>query len=243
MTSVPPRIPKAYAPGSGLGTILSPDEIESLVPEGAYSQCRVKVAERPLAERTADLDDPGLEETIWIERLSPCHGIIRSVLYGDLGVNYGDVILIDGAPIAYHTYGDARVPVFPHLATLIRQNYQFFDFAGTQDEPGQLADTSIELDNDTIVYPHSENLRTLCANCWRDPDIDHEHHERMEKHVVIGRIAAPGHVDPARLLDQLDKAMEKRSLSHLYVPELCMAVGLEARALIERRRFDLLKGN
>src|SRR5262249_33430114 len=69
------------------------------LPEGRYRPCKVRLAQRPLAERTADLDDPGEEETVWIERLSPCHGIIRSVLYGDLGVDYGDVILMDGAPI------------------------------------------------------------------------------------------------------------------------------------------------
>ena len=78
------------------------------LPEGRYSPCKVKLAERPLAERTADLDDPGAEETVWIERLSPCHGIIRSVLYGNLGVDYGDVILMDGAPITHHTYGEER---------------------------------------------------------------------------------------------------------------------------------------
>jgi hypothetical protein len=50
------------------------------LPEASYAQCKVKLAERPLAERTAELDDPGAEETIWIERLSPCHGVIRSVL-------------------------------------------------------------------------------------------------------------------------------------------------------------------
>jgi tetratricopeptide (TPR) repeat protein len=94
------------------------------LPEGLYPQCKVKLAQRPLAERTADLDDPGAEETIWIERLSPCHGIVRSVLYRKLGVDYGDVILMDGAPITYHTYGEVRVPVFPHLATLLRQHYQ-----------------------------------------------------------------------------------------------------------------------
>src|SRR5262249_4808149 len=37
------------------------------LPEGSYPQCKVKLAQRPLAERTADADGPGLEETIWIE--------------------------------------------------------------------------------------------------------------------------------------------------------------------------------
>jgi len=215
------------------------------LPEGTYPQCKVKLAERPLAERSADLDDPGLEETIWIERLSPCHGIIRSVLYGELGADYGDVILFDGAPITYHTYGDEKIPVFPHLATLVRQNYQFYDFAGTQDEPRQLSHAEGDLDGDTVIYSHSENFTFLCASCWRDPDLDHEHHahERVEQHIVIGRIAAAPHVDPVRLLDQLDKAMAKRKGCQLYAPDLCAAAGFDARASVEKRRFDLLANN
>lgn len=213
------------------------------LPEGGYPQCKVRLAERPLAERMADADDPGLEETIWIERLSPCHGIVRSVLYQDLGINYGDVVLIDGAPITYHTYGDDRIPVFPHLATLIRRKYFFFDFAGTQEESGRLADASRDLDEDAIVYSHTENFQVLCAQCWRDPDVDHEHHEEEERHVVIGRIAAPGHFDAAQLLDQLDRAIAARSPCNIYTPDLCEAAGLGGRAAIERRRFELLRTN
>jgi tetratricopeptide (TPR) repeat protein len=69
------------------------------LPDGRFPSCKIRLAERPLAERTSENDDPGQEETIWIQRLSACHGIIRSVLYYDLGVNYGDVILFDGAPV------------------------------------------------------------------------------------------------------------------------------------------------
>ena len=58
------------------------------LPEGGYPQCKVKLAERPLAVRDAEHDDPGVEETIWIERLSPCHGIVRSVLCQQLGVDF-----------------------------------------------------------------------------------------------------------------------------------------------------------
>jgi hypothetical protein len=83
----------------------------------------------------------------------------------------------------------------------------------------------------------------LCANCWRDPDIDHEHHEGIEKHVVIGKIAAPPHVDAAQLLDQIDRAMAKRISCQLYAPDLCMAAGSRTRALVDKRRFDLLTGN
>jgi Flp pilus assembly protein TadD len=213
------------------------------LPEGLYPPCKVRLAQRPLAERAADLDDPGNEETVWIERLSPCHGIIRSVLYENLGVDYGDVILMDGAPITHHTYGEERVAVFPHLATLLRRNYQFFDFAGTQEKARQLADLSGELAEDAVIYSHSENIKMLCANCWHDPDIDHSHHEKIEKHVVIGRIAAPPDVAPARLLELIDRGIEERGQCQLYAPDLCVAAGQVARERVDRRRFTLLTDN
>lgn len=212
------------------------------LPDGGYAQCKVRLAQRPLAERNKDNDDPGLEETIWIERLSPCHGIIRSVLCQDLGVDYGDVVLMDGAPITYHTYGDRQVPVFPHLATLLRRNYRLYDFAGTQDEEGKLAAVTEDLGVDAIVYSHSENFKVLCAACWRDERLDHRHGgEEETHHVVRGRIAAPPELGAADLLRQLDAAMSKREPSRIYIPDLCEAVGLLDRAAIERRRYDMLQ--
>ncbi|MEM9057491.1 MAG: prenyltransferase, partial [Pseudomonadota bacterium] len=145
------------------------------LPEGRYPQCKVRLAQRPLAERDRYADDPGLEETIWIERLSPCHGIVRSVLFQDLGVDYGDVVLFDGAPVTYHRYGDTEVPVFPHLATLRYCGYRFFDFAATQQRAGQISDASAGLPADAVVYSHTERVAILCQSCWRDADIDHEH--------------------------------------------------------------------
>jgi hypothetical protein len=212
------------------------------LPEGGYPMCKVRLAEHPLAERTADSDDPGSEESVWIERLSPCHGIIRSVLYYDLGVDYGDVILFDGAPITYHTYRGEKVPVFPHLATLVSRNYQFFDFAGTQQEKGQLADISGELERDAVVYCHSENFVTVCASCWRDRRVDHEHTDSVTKHVIAGRIAAPPEMDAKELLRQLDAALNDRTDCKLYSPELCEAAGLAERAASETQGFNMIRG-
>ncbi len=214
------------------------------LPEGGYPGCKVRLAQHPLAERDKDTDDPGLEETIWIERLSPCHGIVRSVLVQDLGVDYGDVVLMDGAPITYHTYGDRQVPVFPHLATLVRSNYCFYDFAGTQDAKGQLASATQDLAADAVVYSHSENFEVLCAACWRDEHVDHSHgSEEENQYVVRGRIAAPPDLSPADLLQQLDAAMATREPCRIYLPDLCEAVGLSVRAAVERRRYGMLVDN
>lgn len=210
------------------------------LPEGGYPSSKVKLAQRPLAERDSESDDPGLAETIWIERLSPCHGIIRSALYQDLGVDYGDVILIDGAPITYHTYGETKVPVFPHLATLIRRGYRSYDFAGTQQSPRQLADASKELAADAVVYAHTEQYVLLCAACWRSEQTDHQDHMERDEHVVVGRIVAPPDIAPGDLLRQLDDAIAARPPCRIYAPALCEAAGLHERGAMERRRFDMI---
>jgi hypothetical protein len=213
------------------------------LPQGSYGDVKVRLAVRPIAERTADCDEPGREETIWIERLSPCHGIIRSVLYQDLGVDYGDVILIDGAPITEHTYGQRSVPVFPHLATLHRMQYQLYNFAGTQETESQLQEASSDLEGDTVVYSHTEKVKFLCASCWSDQKVNHEHKQTVEKHVVLGQIAAPPALDPAELLKQLDAAMAKRPACRIYVPGLCEAAGLDERAAVEQRRMSIIEDN
>ena len=210
------------------------------LPEGSYRDCKVKLAQRPLAERDSESDDPGLQETIWIERLSPCHGIVRSALYQDLGVDFGDVVLIDGAPITYHTYGETKVPVFPHLATLVRRGYRFFDFAGTQQERGQLADASKGLAADAVVYSHTEQYVVLCHACWLSERTDHAHHQSRDEHVVTGRIVAPPDIEPADLLRQLDEAIAARPACRVYTPALCEAAGLHERGAVERRRFDMI---
>ena len=148
--------------------------------------------------------------------------------------------LFDGAPITHHTYGDNQIPVFPHLATRLRRNYQFFDFAGTEEESGRLAELRDALGSDIVIYPHSENMITLCATCWRDPTVDHVRHETVEKHVVTGRIAAPPDIAPARLLEIVDKAIEEEGRCQLYAPDLCAAAGQSGREEIDGLRFDLL---
>jgi hypothetical protein len=211
------------------------------LPEGSYPNAKVKVARRPLAERTAETDDPGREESIWVERLSPCHGIIRSVTAYDIGVDYGDVILFDGAPLIEQIYGDEKIPVFPHLATLRRNHYQHYNFAGTQQEARQIH--NIELQWDAVVCSNTESFRNLCAQCWADPDIDHAHDQAVDQHVVMGQIAAPPDWDPRELLRQLDAAMARLPGCSIYVPGLCEAADQPERAAVEKRRFKMIAAN
>lgn len=210
------------------------------LPDGRFPSCKVKLAEFPLAERSKDNDHPGQQETVWIERLSPCHGIIKSVLYYDIGVDYGDVILTDGAPITYHKYGDDDIAVFPHLATLLKRNYLFYDFAAIQQENKQISSISDSLEQDAVVYSHTENFRILCANCFKDPNCNQHEDNPEQKHIVKGRVAAPPDYDPALLLAHIDAELKKLQGCEFYSPDLCKAAGLDDRRKGEEEKFEVL---
>ena len=209
------------------------------LPEGSYAHVKVRLAERPVATRLVDENEPGLEETVWVERLSPCHGIVRSALFQELGVDYGDVVLFDGAPIMHQTYGETQVPVFPHLATLARPGYRIFPFVGTQPAPGLVDRLSESLPEDALVYSHTENTVVLCAHCWQDDSRDHGAHRPAEHCVVRGKLCVPPTVAPTDIRRALDDALSVSGV-RLFVPLLSELLGDHARADVERRRMAMI---
>jgi hypothetical protein len=213
------------------------------LPEGPYQAVKVRLAERPVASRSVDDETPGLEETIWIDRLSPCHGIVRSALYQDLGVDYGDVVLFDGAPITEHKYGEREVPVFPHLVTLRRCGYRILPFLGTQPSEGAIANLSRKLPRDSVLYSHTEQFVVMCATCWENQQVDHASHKGIEHHLVRGKLCAPPDIAARDLLVALDGAVAESPDVRVYVPELARLAGDDARADVEARRMAMAVAN
>jgi hypothetical protein len=212
------------------------------LPEGSYGDVKVRLAERPLAERdpSREPDAPGEEETVWVERLSPCHGIIRSALYAELGVDFGDVVLFDGAPITYHEYEGERVPVFPHLATLVQSGYRIVHFGGTQAHAHQIAELSSQLPADAVLYVHTEQFRVLCASCWENLRDEHTRHRETEHTVVTGKLCAPADIPAAELLKLVDAAVASATGVQLLLPDLVRECGDLARADVEARRLAMI---
>ena len=213
------------------------------LPEGGYHTVQVRLAQHPLAERTADHDAPGPEETIWIERLSPCHGRVRSALFhDDIGVDFGDLVLFDGAPIKTRRWGERMVPVFSHLSTLKRAGWRIFRFAGTQAREGQVGDLDDVLPDDATIYVHTERFKVVCRECWENESIDHEGHDDDgdKRTIVRGKLCFAPDVDPLAIIERLDDASAKDEVLSVLVPDLHEALGNSARARAERRRIDLL---
>lgn len=216
---------------------LGPDGL----PQGDYANVQVRLAQFPLAERGASdvADEPGMEETIWIERLSPCHGRIRSALFHTLGVDYGDLVLFDGAPILTRTVQDREVPVFPHLSTLGRGQWKIFDVAATQQQDGQVAALSAALPQDAEIYVHTEALRALCPTCWEKGAQAHAHHDHAHR-VVVGKLCVPPTVALNDVAAALDSATQLLSQVNVVVPTLQHLLGNQERAQAEQRQYELL---
>jgi hypothetical protein len=213
------------------------------LPDGRYEAVKVRLAERPVASRGVEDETPGLEETIWVERVSPCHGIVRSALYQDLGVDYGDVVLFDGAPITEHKYGEREIPVFPHLVTLRQCGYRILPFLGTQPSEGAIANLSRKLPRDSVLYSHTEQFVVMCAACWENQQVDHASHKGVEHHLVRGKLCAPPDIAARDLLVALDGAVAESPDVRVYVPELARLAGDDARADVEARRMAMAGAN
>jgi tetratricopeptide (TPR) repeat protein len=71
-------------------------------------------------------------ELLWVFPLSPCHGVVQSPTARKASVDYGDVVLWDGAPVRVHEVDQRPVPVFPLLWILRAGEEQRLRFVGMQ---------------------------------------------------------------------------------------------------------------
>ena len=75
---------------------------------------RVRTPARPTGRGVQELPDPCFE-LVWVEALSPCHGVVASPTFLDAPIDYGDVILFDPARVASTESGDPVHAVLEQL--------------------------------------------------------------------------------------------------------------------------------
>ena len=138
----------------------------------------------PSTDATSQLPDKTVGfELVWIAPLSPCHGVVQSPTFRDAPIDYGDLVLWDGAPVAAHkTSADDAVPVFPLLEILRPGNEWRWPFVALEREPGALEGLEKDLPEGTRVFVQHERVEHHCAAC--------EAGEPHEEHAV----AVPGSV-------------------------------------------------
>ena len=105
-------------------------------------------------------------ELVWVAPLSPCHGVVQSPTFRDAPIDYGDLVLWDGAPVAAHkTSEHDAVPVFPLLEILRPGNERRWPFVALEREPGALEGIEQELPEGTRVFIQQERVEHHCGAC------------------------------------------------------------------------------
>ena len=136
----------------------------------------VRVLSRtPSTDATSRLPDKAVGfELVWVAPLSPCHGVVQSPTFRDAPIDYGDLVLWDGAPVAAHrtTTGDT-VPVFPLLEILRPGDERRLPFVALERQAGASDGLEEALPEGVRVFVQQERVETQCAAC--EAGVPHEH--------------------------------------------------------------------
>ncbi len=98
-------------------------------------------------------------EVLWVQPLSPCHGVIQSPTVRRASVDYGDVVLWDGAPVRMNEVEGRPVPVFPLLWILRPGEEKRLRFVGMEKTRGTIDAVAADLGEqvEVAVFDRREN--------------------------------------------------------------------------------------
>lgn len=214
---------------------------ENGLPTGTWHHVKVRLAARPLATRTSSDDSPGDEETVWVERLSPCHGRVLNPTAGELDADFGDLVLFDGSPIVTQQIQGRAVPVFPHLVTLERGGWQIFRFVALGLSADRVKTINEQLGRSAVLYSHSDSVVFLCRACADAGKVgDCGHPRENADKPTHGKLC----VAPRASLTDVDAslAVALRRLGVTWAsPTLATRLGDHRRAQREQTSLDRLK--
>lgn len=78
-------------------------------------------------------------ELLWVQPLSPCHGVVQTPTYRQADIDYGDVVLWDAVPVGTGKLDGRTVPRFRVLSVLHKGSEHRFRFVALEREAGALA--------------------------------------------------------------------------------------------------------
>jgi len=187
----------------------------------------VRVLSRtPATDGTSELPEKAVGfELVWVAPLSPCHGVVQSPTFRDAPIDYGDLVLWDGAPVAAHKTAEGHtIPVFPLLEILRRGDERRWPFVALEREPASVRSLEADLPEGARVFIQQERLEHHCAAC--EAGEPHKHgddaapmaapaaaSERAGGTLVRGKLIVPRAQDLSELRSAWEAATGSRPLS------------------------------
>ncbi|MGB5351390.1 MAG: tetratricopeptide repeat protein [Polyangiales bacterium] len=202
----------------------------------------------PATDATSQLPDRAVGfELVWIAPLSPCHGVVQSPTFRDAPIDYGDLVLWDGAPVAAHqTSAGEPVPVFPLLEILRPGDERRWPFVALEREPGAVRSLEEGLPEGVRVFIQEERVEHHCAAC--EAGEPHEHGPgsaavpaSTTSSLVRGKLIVPFAVKLDEFVAAWKRAVKDRPMS-IALPELYEAVGDAKQAGQEHQAWRGIEG-
>ena len=179
-------------------------------------------------------------EVVWVAPLSPCHGVVQSPTFRDAPIDYGDVVLWDGAPVHVTETSDGPVPCFALLEILRRGDERRFSFVALQTDAGDVAGLEETLPEGTRVFVHRERVERGCPTCASGAGGPHVHAPEApppEARVAYGKVIVPAAADLRTFRVHFERTSRKGGHVVMALPELYEALGETRRAGQEHRAW------
>jgi len=181
-------------------------------------------------------------ETVWVQPLSPCHGVVRTPTHREAVADFGDVVLWDPAPVQVVERDGAPVPRFPLLGVLRRGDERRLRFVALQQREGQVEAIGAALGDGVVLYPHGERVEVVCPRCAAgDLLVKHEHLPAEEHRVVHGKIIVAGDRDLADFAGALEAARKAEPGVSMAIPALYEALGDTPQAGKHHKRWGVIE--
>lgn len=216
----------------GLPVELSADSKLPYVPGLPPAQVRVLSRGAGYLTGSSLPDEATAFEVLYVQPLSPCHGVVISPSFRDAPVDYGDLILFDPAPVS--TSKDARgqiIPCFPILEILNRGDERRLRFIAHEGSEGSLGRLEEALPEGFTLFRQRE-IVTSARHPERALAVNEE-----ELPLVHGKIIAAADADLKALAALLSGGPLTRSELAIAVPELYELLGDSKRAGQEHQAY------
>jgi hypothetical protein len=147
-------------------------------------------------------------EVLWVEPLSPCHGVVVTPSVRRANVDYGDVVLWDGAPVRVQEHEGRPVPTFPILAILRAGDERRLRFVGMEKEQGMAEQLAAALGDDVALVV-----------------FDRRHKTGVPGALFYGKLIVPKSVELAEVKKRLEHELRTRTGLTFAVPQLYELLG------------------
>lgn len=215
-----------------------------LVPDLAMLAVRVPSRPPRHAMLAMSPDATGAFETVWVQPLSPMHGVVRTATFREAPCDFGDVILFDVAPIAMVPVpgGEQMAPLLAFLMVLKAGDERRLPFLSLEQEPGQTSRILEALPSGVVPQIHSQSVHRVCPRCMAGETlVKHEHLPPEDQRYVVGKIVVPAAIELKAVASAIDGAKATEPGVLLAIPALYEALKRTAEAGKHHQRWGAIE--